>query len=206
MMPLDGSATPCEKDFGTMVTGVCHLGDYIYVLAHDGRLFKWNPKTDNLTTVLPADGKQHAFCVASIPDKRKLAVCFSDGGVQMINLNDDSKGEWVAGGHAKLEHAVYSPETGILALSSADKRIALLNTNDLQEKPLFIEEHSLGNSKVKSMTFDNKGTLYAITDDNRLRHWETDPNKYASALAAMNLPPLTDTEWDLIVGREFTQE
>jgi WD40 repeat protein len=206
MMPLDGSATPCEKDFGTMVTGVCHLGDYIYVLAHDGRLFKWNPKTDNLTTVLPANGKQHAFCVASIPDKRKLAVCFSDGGVQMINLNDDSKGEWVAGGHAKLEHAVYSPETGILALSSADKRIALLNTNDLQEKPLFIEEHSLGNSKVKSMTFDNKGTLYAITDDNRLRHWETDPNKYASALAAMNLPPLTDTEWDLIVGREFTQE
>ncbi len=205
-MPLDGSATPYEKDFGTMVTDVCHLGDYIYVLAHDGRLLKWNPKTDNLTTVLPANGKQHAFCVASIPDKRKLAVCFSDGGVQMINLNDDSKGEWVAGGHAKLEHAVYSPETGILALSSADKRIALLNTNDLQEKPLFIEEHSLGNSKVKSMTFDNKGTLYAITDDNRLRHWETDPNKYASALAAMNLPPLTDTEWDLIVGREFTQE
>ena len=206
MMPLDGSATPYEKDFGTMVTGVCHLGDYIYVLAHDGRLLKWNPKTDNLTTVLSANGKQHAFCVASIPDKRKLAVCFSDGGVRMINLNDDSKGEWVAGGHAKLEHAVYSPETGILALSSADKRIALLNTNDLQEKPLFIEEHSLGNSKVKSMTFDNKGTLYAITDDNRLRHWETDPNKYASALAAMNLPPLTDTEWDLIVGREFTQE
>ncbi|MBQ4407351.1 MAG: WD40 repeat domain-containing protein [Bacteroidales bacterium] len=206
MMPLDGSATPYEKDFGTMVTGVCHLGDYIYVLAHDGRLLKWNPKTDNLTTVLSANGKQHAFCVASIPDKRKLAVCFSDGGVQMINLNDDSKGEWVAGGHAKLEHAVYSPKTGILALSSADKRIALLNTNDLQEKPLFIEEHSLGNSKVKSMTFDNKGTLYAITDDNRLRHWETDPNKYASALAAMNLPPLTDTEWDLIVGREFTQE
>ena len=206
MMPLSGSATPYEKDFGTMVTGVCHLGDYIYVLAHDGRLFKWNPKTDSVTTVLPADGKQHAFCVASIPDKRKLSVCFSDGGVQMINLNDDSKGEWVAGGHAKLEHAVYSPETGILALSSADKRIALLNTNDLQEKPLFIEEHSLGNCKVKSMTFDNKGTLYAITDDNRLRHWETDPNKYASALAAMNLPPLTDTEWDLIVGREFTQE
>ena len=206
MMPLDGSAMPYEKDFGTMVTGVCHLGENIYVLAHDGRLLKWNPKTDNLTTVLPANGKQHAFCVASIPDKRKLAVCFSDGGVQMINLNDDSKGEWVAGGHAKLEHAVYSPETGILALSSADKRIALLNTNDLQEKPLFIEEHSLGNSKVKSMTFDNKGTLYAITDDNRLRHWETDPNKYASALAAMNLPPLTDTEWDLIVGREFTQE
>jgi len=206
MMPLDGSATPYEKDFGTMVTGVCHEGENIYVLAHDGRLFKWNPKTDNLTTVLPANGKQHAFCVASIPDKRKLAVCFSDGGVQMINLNDDSNGEWVAGGHAKLEHAVYSPQTGILALSSADKRIALLNTNDLQEKPLFIEEHSLGNSKVKSMTFDNKGTLYAITDDNRLRHWETDPNKYASALAAMNLPPLTDTEWDLIVGREFTQE
>ena len=204
-MPLDGAATLYEKDFGTMITDVCHEGENIYVLAHDGRLFKWNPKTDNVATVLPAAG-QHAFCVASIPDKRKLAVCFSDGGVQMINLHDDSKGEWVAGGHAKLENAVYSPETGILALSSADKRIALLNTNDLQEKPLFIEEHSLGNSKVKSMTFDNKGTLYAITDDNRLRHWETDPNKYASALAAMNLPPLTDTEWDLIMGREFTQE
>ena len=205
-MPLSGSATPAVKDFGTMITGVCHDGNSIYVLAHDGRLLKWNPDTDDVKTVLPATSKQRAFCMTQIPDKRKIAVCYSDGGVQMINLNDDSKGEWVAGGHAKLENAVYSPETGILALSSADKRIALLNTNHLQEKTLFIEEHSLGNSKVKSMAFDNNGILYAITDDNRLRRWETDPSKYASALAAMNLPPLNETEWDLIMGSEFEQE
>ena len=205
-MPLSGSATLVEKNFGTMITGVCHDGNSIYVLAHDGRLLKWNPDTDEVKTVLPATGKQRAFSMTPIPDKRMLAVCYSDGGVQMINLNDDSKGDWVAGGHAKLENAVYSPETGILALSSADKRIALLNTNDLQEKPLFIEEHSLGNSKVRSMAFDNNGTLYAITDDNRLRRWDTDPSKYASAIAAMNLAPLTETEWDLILGREFAQE
>jgi hypothetical protein len=206
-MPMTGSSTPtAEKDFGMMITDIFCGDKNIYVLAHDGRLIKWNPSTDDMQILLPASDGQHAFSMTPLPDKRILAVCFSDGGVRMINLNENSVGDWTACGHAKLEHAVYSTETGILALSSADKRIALLNTNDIKEKPLFIEEHSLGNSKVKSMAFDKNGTLYAITDDNKLRRWETDPSKYASALAAMNLPPLTDTEWDLILGREFAQE
>ena len=135
-----------------------------------------------------------------------LAVCFSDGGVQFVNLGDDNLGERIAGGHSKIENAVYSPKTGILALSSADKRISLFNIHDLKAKPLVIEEHSLGNSKVKSLAFNDKGVLFALTDDNSLRHWETDPDKYAAALSKMNLAPLSDTEWDLILGRVFAQK
>ena len=207
VVPADGSPTPdAEKDFGTMITDIHHDGGNVYALAHDGRLLKWNPQSGDTQTILPAAGSQRAFCMTKIPDKNMLAVCYSDGGVQFVNLGDDSKGEWIAGGHSKLEHAVYSPETGILALSSADKRISLFNTNDLQGKPLVIEEHSLGNSKVKSLAFNDKGVLFALTDDGCLRHWDTDPDKYAAALSKMNLAPLSDTEWDLILGREFAQK
>ena len=207
VMSADGSSTPAaEKDFATMITGVHHDGGSVYVLTHDGRLFKWNTKDDDTRTILPADGRQKAFCMTPIPDKNMLAVCYSDGGVQFINLNDDSRAEKIAGGHSKLENAVYSPKSGILALSSADKRISLFNTDDLQGKPLVIEEHSLGNSKVKCLAFNDNGVLFALTDDNCLRHWATDPDKYAAALSKMDLAPLSDTEWDLILGREFAQK
>ncbi|MBQ5452062.1 MAG: hypothetical protein IIT56_03630, partial [Bacteroidales bacterium] len=206
VMPSDGSPAPiAEKDFATMITGVYNDGGTVYVLTHDGRLLKWNTKAGDVTTVLSAGG-QRAFCMAPIPDKNMLAVCYSDGGVQFVNLGDDSLGEKIAGGHSKLENAVYSSQAGILALSSADKRISLFNIDDLQGKPLVIEEHSLGNSKVKCLAFNDKGVLFALTDDNRLRHWETDPDKYAAALSKMNLAPLSDTEWDLILGREFAQK
>ena len=207
VMPADGSPTPvAEKDFATMITGVHHDVGNVYVLTHDGRLVKWNTKDGDTQTILPNNGRQKAFCMTPIPDKNMLAVCYSDGGVQFVNLNDDSRGEKIAGGHSKLENAVYSPKSGILALSSADKRISLFNIDDLQGKPLVIEEHSLGNSKVKCLAFNDNGVLFALTDDNRLRHWETDPDKYAAALSKMNLAPLSDTEWDLILGREFAQK
>ena len=143
--------------------------------------------------------------MAAISDKNLLAVCYSDGDIQFVNLNFDTKGLRMVGGHSKLENLIYDPKSGILALSSADKRISLINTNDFNQKPLVIEEHSLGNKKVKCMGFNNNGVLFALTDDNRLRFWDTNPQTYSNALAAMYLADLSDNEWNLIMGREFSE-
>jgi WD40 repeat protein len=126
--------------------------------------------------------------------------------MQFVNLQNDQKISRMVGGHSKLENLLYDPNTGILALSSADKRISLINTNDFDEKPLVIEEHSLNNCKVKCMGFNDRGILFALTDDNKIRLWDTDSGTYADALTAMNLPPLSDTEWNLILGREFSEK
>jgi WD40 repeat protein len=126
--------------------------------------------------------------------------------MQFVNLLDDQKVSRMPGGNSKLENLLYDPYSGILALSSADKRISLINTNDFNEKPLVIEEHSLDNSKVKCMGFNDRGIIFALTDDNKIRLWDTDPGTYADALTAMNLPPLSDSDWNLILGREFSEK
>ena len=194
-------------DFRTTVSDIYyHSGDNIYVLCHDGSLLKWNVNTNALKTVLAPDSRHIAFKMAAIPDKKLLAVCYSDGYIQFVDLTNDNNARTMPAGHSKLENLLYDPNTCILALSSADKRISLINTNNFDEKPLVIEEHSLDNHKVKGMGFNSSGILFALTDDNKLRFWDTDPTTYTDALSSMNLSPLSDTEWNLIVGREFSEK
>jgi len=206
VMPSAGGNPVAEKDFGKKLTDVYyHDNNNVYVLCHDGSVLKWNFNTDDVTTVLAPNSRQMAFKMTPIPDKNLLAVCFSDGNIDFVNLLTDQKTDQMPAGHSKLENIIYDPNTGILALSSADKRISLINTNDLNEKPLVIEEHSLDNHKVKCMGFNGKGVLFALTDDNHLRQWDTNPATYANALSSMNLAPLSENEWNLILGREFSE-
>jgi hypothetical protein len=45
-----------------------------------------------------------------------------------------------------------------------------------------------------------------MTDDNKMYLLDTDPVIYARTLFALNLAPLSPTEWDLILGREFSEK
>ena len=206
IIPSNGGTPLYEKIFNIGVTDVFYHDDNsIYVLFHDGSLSKWNPVSGDVKTVLAKTLPQHAFKMTAIRHKNILAVCYSHGDIVFVDMTADAAVKTMAGGHSKLENMLYDQASGILALSSADKRISLINTNDFDEKPLVIEEHSLGNRKVKCMAFNHKGVLFALTDDNKLRQWDTNPETYSSALAAMNLSPLSDTEWNLIMGREFSE-
>ena len=206
IMNHNGGDAVAQKDFKVNITDIYyHDSNSVYVLFHDGSLIKWNPIINDVKNILPATLHYHAFKMAAINNRKQLAVCFSNGDIKFVNLANNTQSGSMVGGHSKLENLLYDPKSGILALSSADKRISLINTKDLNEKPLVIEEHSLGNSKVKCMSFNNKGVLFALTDDNKLRFWDTNPQIYANGLSKMNLPPLSDTEWNLIMGREFSE-
>ena len=207
IMPATGDHPEAKDNFGGKIADVYfHDGENVYILFHNGSLTKWNYRTGDTQKILSATSGENAFKMAAIPDKDLLAVCYSGGDIQFINLTNDTKGDKRTVAHSKLEHLVYDPKTGILALASADKRISLINTNDFKEKPLVIEEHSLDNNRVKGMGFNNKGVLFAITDDNKLRLWDTNPDTYASSLSAMNLAPLSQTDWDLIMGHDFSEK
>ena len=193
------------KDFNTRLTDVLATGNgTAYVLCHDGSLIKWDYVNNKETRILSPRPGQSAFKMTAIPDMNRIVVCYSDGTMQFIDINTNKVVDSKTGGHTKLENLVYDPKTGILALSSADKRISLYNTKDLDATPLAIEEHSLNNSKAKAMFFNNKGVLFALTDDNQLRFWDTDITSYANTLRTLNLQPLSQSERDMILGSDFS--
>jgi WD40 repeat protein len=195
------------KDFSQRLTDVYCAGNGIaYVLCHDGSLIKWDYARNKETRLLPRSTGKSAFKMTPIASRNRLAICYSDGNIQFIDLNTGKVAENKAAGHTKLENMLYDPKTGILALSSADKRILLYNTKDLNDTPITIEEHSLGKSKVKSMFFNDKGVLFALTDDNQLHFWDTDITTYANTLQSMYLSPLSQSERDMILGRDFSEK
>ncbi|MBR3713979.1 MAG: hypothetical protein IKM98_12400 [Bacteroidales bacterium] len=46
--------------------------------------------------------------------------------------------------------------------------------------------------------------LFALTDDNQLRFWDTDITSYANTLRTLNLQPLSQSERDMILGSDFS--
>ena len=56
------------------------------------------------------------------------------------------------------------------------------------------------------MFFNNKGVLFALTDDNQLRFWDTDITTYANTLKTLNLSPLTPSERDMILGSDYSEK
>ncbi len=207
VVPSDGGVPVADKHFQTKVTDVYYHGNgVVYVLCHDGRLLKWNHNNGDVSTVLPSSKPQNAFRMAHIASQNKLAICFSEGDIQFVNLANDQKDEKIAGTHTKLENVLYDPVSGIIAISSADKRITLINAIDIHDKPLVIEEHSLNNYRAKCMCFNNKGVLFVLTDDNLMRFWDTNPSAYANTLADMKLSPLSQSEWNMILGRDFSEK
>ena len=207
IMPLSGNTPVSRCTFDGKPSDVYfHNNDNVYVLSHDGSLTKWNHKSNDKKTILPPAKGENAFKMAAIPDKDLLAICYSGGDIQFINLKNDTKGDKRTVAHSKLDNIAYDPNTGILAVASADKRISLINTNDFNEKPLVIEEHSLDNKRVIALAFNNKGVLFALTDGGVLFHWDTNPATYATALSTMNIAPLSQSEWDLIMGRDFSEQ
>ncbi|MBR4272497.1 MAG: hypothetical protein IKQ30_06635 [Bacteroidales bacterium] len=212
IVPTNGMPSKDQvKDFSTKLTDVLCTGNgNAYVLCHDGSLIKWDYNNNKETRLLaPTPGKS-AFKMTQIPKKNQLAVCYSDGTIQFLDMQSGKVVANKPAGHTKLENMLYDPKTDILALASADKRILLYNVNDLNATPIAIEEHSLSynnnKAKVKSMFFNDKGVLFALTDDNQLHFWDTDITTYANTLKTMNLSPLSQSERDMILGGELSEK
>ncbi len=204
-MPRKTKEKPiAETNFGKKITGICYSDKGIYVLQHNGQLMKWLPQTGSKTVLIDAEDQNFGFALEEIPDQNLLAVSFADGNIRFLDMSTDKVTASRAGGHAQIEKMCYDDRTGFLAVASADKRISLINTSDIKNgKIISIEEHSL-KGKVKTMDFNSLGTIFALTENNYVRFWYTDIKKYAEILSGMRLKPLTSTEKELILGKEFS--
>ena len=174
-----------------------------YVLLHSGTLLKWNSDNDNTDEIFKRKWMDVGSKLVDIRDKHLLGVCYADGYIYYHDTDSNTKNYEFEDSHAKVEYAVYDPNTQILALSGSDKRITLLNTKDFSLQPCYIEETNLRSSRVKSVRFNGKGMLFALTDKHDILYWDSDVNQYAKSLENLNLQPLTPTEKNLVLGREF---
>ncbi|MBQ5513316.1 MAG: WD40 repeat domain-containing protein, partial [Bacteroidales bacterium] len=99
-----------------------------YVLLHSGTLLKCNLDNDNTDEIFRRTWMDVGSKLVDIRDKHLLAVCYADGYIYYHDTADDTQNYEFEDSHAKVEYAVYDPNTQILALSSSDKRITLLDT------------------------------------------------------------------------------
>jgi hypothetical protein len=191
-------------DLKQKIIDVCSTSDpdEYYVLLHTGTVLKWNSATGDTLNIFFKQ-YQNAFALAEIRDKNMLAVCYGDGTITFIDTKTFEVKNDFSNGPSKFEHAVYDPSTGLLALSGGDKKITIINTKDLTLQPYQIEEQNLRGERAKSLTFNGKGMIFALTAQNHILYWDTDINQYAKTLQTLNLQPLTKEEKKVVLGREF---
>ena len=88
-------------------------------------------------------------------------------------------------------------------ISSLDKRITVIKTRSLTDKPVVIEEHSLNRSDVLCVGLDSGGLIYALTADNAIRCFNLDIEANVAVISKQSPNPLKQEELELILGRDF---
>jgi hypothetical protein len=191
----------------TKLLGICCApnSNDVYILTAHSELYKWNIKDDRQRMIF-ANKEQNASCIVSIPDKRQAAVCFSNGNIEFVDMITDTRTDAMLGGHSEFQEAVYDTPTGYLMISSHDKRITVIKTRSLEEKPVVIEEHSLNRSKILSFGLADGGTIYALTDDNMIRYFNLDIDANVAEISKQMPPLLKQEELELILGRDFLKK
>ena len=188
----------------TKLLGMCCSpnSNDVYILTTRSELYKWSIKEGRQRMIF-ANKDQHASCIVAIPDKRQAAVCFSNGNIEFVDMTTDTQADAMLGGHSEFQEAVYDTETGYLMISSLDKRITVIKTRSIAEKPVVIEEHSLNRSNILSIGLASNNTIYALTEDNAIRYFNLDI-KYNVAEIEKQMPlQLKQDELELILGRDF---
>ena len=88
-------------------------------------------------------------------------------------------------------------------ISSLDKRITVIKTRSIAEKPVVIEEHLLNRSNILSIGLASNNTIYALTEDNEIRYFNLDIEANVAEINKQMPPPLKKEELELILGRDF---
>jgi hypothetical protein len=188
----------------TKLLGLCCSpnSNDVYVLTARSELYKWSIK-DGKQRMIFANKNQLASCIVAIPDKRQAAICFSNGNIEFVDMTTDTQADAMLGGHSGFQEAVYDTETGYLMISSLDKRITIIKTRSLLEKPVVIEEHSLNRSDVLGIGLAGGETIYALTADNSIRYFDLDIQANVDEISKQMPPLLNQEELELILGRDF---
>ena len=180
----------------------CYGKSDIYILTQNATLMRWNFTNSNTKEIFSQPGV-NAYAMTAIESKKLLAICFSKGDIQFLDLKTGTKESDMLGAHNRIEKIVYDNESKYMAMSSLGNRISIINSNSNNSKPMVVDDFLLHNFPVKNICFSN-GTMFVLTEENVIRYFDLDINTYAQELIDMKVAELTQQECGLILGKDFS--
>ncbi|MBO4244829.1 MAG: hypothetical protein J5882_07240 [Bacteroidales bacterium] len=181
----------------------CYGKSDVYILTKNATLQRWNFKSNNTVEIFSQPGV-NAYAMTCIESKNLLAICFSKGDIQFLDLKTGTKESDMLGSHSRIEKIIYDRRTKYLAMLSQGNMISIVPSNSMKTKPLVIDDFMLHNFAVKNICFDSYGTIYVLTEESFIRYFETDINLYAEELAQMKINELTQEEYGVILGQSYS--
>ena len=91
-------------------------------------------------------------------------------------------------------------------MSSLGNRISIINSNHINGKPLVVDDFLLHNFPVKNIAFDSYGTMFVLTEENVIRYFESDITVYADFLSSLKVTELSQQEYSLVLGQNFSSK
>lgn len=165
---------------------------------------RWN-FSNNTTKEIFRQTSMNAYAMTAI-DSKRLAICFSKGDVQFLDLKTGTKESDMLGAHNRIERIVYDENTKYLAMASLGNRISVLNIKRRNAKPFVVDDFMLHNFPIKNIGFNDEGTMFVLTEENVIRYFDLDINSYAQELADEKVTELTRQEYGLILGKDFSSK
>ena len=183
----------------------CYGKSDVYLLTRNATLKRWNFRT-NISQEIFSQAEVNAYAMTCIESKKLLAICFSKGDIQFLDLKTGTKESDMLGAHNRIEKIVYDNKSKYIAMSSLGNRISIINSNHINSKPLVVDDFLLHNFPVKNICFDSYGTMFVLTEENVIRYFESDITVYADFLSSLKVTELSQQEYSLILGQNFSSK
>ncbi len=182
----------------------CYGKSDVYILTQNAALLRWN-FSNNTTKEIFRQTSMNAYAMTAI-DSKRLAICFSKGDIEFLDLKTGTKESDMLGAHNRIERIVYDENTKYLAMASLGNRISVLNIKRRNAKPFVVDDFMLHNFPIKNIGFNDEGTMFVLTEENVIRYFDLDINSYAQELADEKVTELTRQEYGLILGKDFSSK
>ena len=171
---------------------------FLFIANGNGNLMKYEIKTGKNEEILK-DGLK-SYALITLKNKDLIAVGLNNGTVKLLNgLNDDKQAKILMVSLSRIEDLVYNETSKLLAIATADKKITLINIENTDEKPIVIND----NRKSKQLFLNQTGRVFSLSENNYLRYWETETDKYLAIVKKHVTRSFTKEEWNFYVGEEF---
>ncbi|MEQ9063866.1 MAG: hypothetical protein RIE58_06800 [Vicingaceae bacterium] len=189
--------------YNSLVKSVAISPDRTYIIGgtEDGQLIKWHVEGEFQPEILHTDPSNPIYAVA-ISNKGDVIASGDLGGtVRLFDAKTKNEIFDLSGHDARINELKFSPDDSRLASASFDGKIQLWDTQNYNDQPIVLEDHS---TWVWSMAFspDNKYLVSGCVD-RLIRKYPTYAFEMATDMCQRVTRNISKREWDAYVGSDI---
>ena len=153
-------------------------------------------------TIMPGVSGSEITQLEISPDEKVLAVGYKDGSIQLVQVDEKRLLASLAGHSTQVSDMAFHPQGTLLASASYDKSLKIWNLEDLAVLPTVIDDFE---SWLLATTFTEDGSALLTGEANgKIRNFTLEMEEYYDLLCGFLGRNMTNEEWGLIVGEDFT--